>query len=61
MNNKQLYDSTSTQYTIIETVTASGLTTKALRYYEQIGLIPKALRSNSVSAPDRQSENARKS
>lgn len=51
MNGKHLNGGTNTQYTIGEAAQASGLTTKTIRYYEQIDLIPKALRRNSENAP----------
>ncbi len=51
MKDKHLNDGASTQYSISEAAQASGLTAKAIRYYEQIELIPKALRRNSESAP----------
>ncbi len=44
MKDKHLNDGASTQYSISEAAQASGLTAKAIRYYEQIEMITKALR-----------------
>ncbi len=51
MNDRHLNDGTASQYSIGKAATVSGLTTKAIRYYEQIGLIPIAPRRNKESAP----------
>lgn len=40
-------DMTSREYSIGDAAKASGLTVKTIRYYEAIGLIPKAARHNS--------------
>ena len=51
MKNRHKNNGVVTLYSISEAARASVLTTKTIRYYEQIGLILKALRRNTENAP----------